>query len=152
MVQFLTVDDAIKVAIARGVDRGTIKRGLDHLQLEMAYGDEQIKELLVNGKFEELVHKYEGLSDLAAACGSAVESIADDASKHCFHARVDVSERDDGVCDPHDFGALRGLGGGAQKTKSIAAGWATSYGTTSTGGPYARSTSTASRSRTGRTS
>ena len=152
MVQFLTVDDAIKVAIARGVDRGTIKRGLDHLQLEMAYGDEQIKELLVNGKFEELVHKYEGLSDLAAASGSAVESIADDASKHCFHARVDVSERDDGVCDPHDFGALRGLGGGAQKTKSIAAGWATSYGTTSTGGPYARSTSTASRSRTGRTS
>ena len=113
MVQFLTVDDAIKVAIARGVDRRTIKRGLDHLQLEMAYGDEQIKELLVNGKFEELVHKHEALSGLAAACGRALHSIADDANKDCVNARVDVSERDDGVCDRHDFGALRGLGGGA---------------------------------------
>ena len=152
MVGHLSRLDAIKLAVARGVARSGVKRALDHLQLEMAYGDDVIEELLVNGKFEELVHKYEGLSDLAAASGSAVESIADDASKHCFHARVDVSERDDGVCDPHDFGALRGLGGGAQKTKSIAAGWASSYGTTSTGGPCARSTSTASRSRTGRTS
>ena len=78
----------------------------------MAYGDKQIKELLVNGKFEELVHKHEALSGLAAACGRALHGIAD-ANKHFVNARVDVSERDDGVCDQHDFGALRGLGGGA---------------------------------------
>ena len=112
MVQFLTVDDAIKVAIAHGVDRRTIKRGLDHLQLDMAYGDEQIKELLVTGKFEELVRKHKGVSGLAAACGRALHCIPD-ANKHCVNARVDVSERDDGVCDRHDFGALCGLGGGA---------------------------------------
>ena len=113
MVGCLSRLDAIKLAVARGVARSGVKRALDHLQLKMAYGDDVIEELLADGRFEALVHKYEGLSDLAAASGSAVYNIADDANKHCVNARVDVSERDDGVCDRHDFGALRGLGGGA---------------------------------------
>ena len=112
MVGYLSRLDAIKLAVARGVARSGVKRALDHLQLEMAYGDDVIEELLVNGRFDALVHEYEAVGDLAAVCGHALRGIAD-AYKHCVNARVDVSERDDGVCDRHDFGALRGLGGGA---------------------------------------
>ena len=136
-------DELIDGAVAHALDED--RGGLNHFQRDMANGNDVNDEILVEGALRLLTEEYTGLGDVAVASALALRATRDAGGRlTCFSARVDLRSCADGVCDRHDFGALRGHGGERETTNPIAAGWASSYGTTSTGGPYARSTSTAS--------
>ena len=111
----------VPLAVAYALDP-SIKR-LNHLQKDMARGNDVIDDILVDGELARMAEQYTGLGDLAAAAAAAlIDTQFADGQVNCFGARLDVRQRADGVCDQHDFGALRGLGGPRHETNFIAAG------------------------------
>ena len=136
-------DELIDGAVAHALDED--RGGLNHFQRNMANGNEVNDEILVEGALRGLTEEYTGLGDVAVASALALRATRDAGGRlTCFSARVDLRQCADGVRDPHDFGAPRGLGGMSffiRRCGEVSA-------TTRAGTSVTRSTPTASVSRT----
>ena len=105
--------ELIGEAVAHALDEDGERDGLlNHFQRNMARGNELNDEILVEGALLGLTEEYTGLGDVAVASALALRATRDAGGRlTCFSARVDLRQCADGVCDRHDFGAPRGLGG-----------------------------------------
>ena len=105
--------ELIGEAVAHALDEDGERDGLlNHFQRNMARGNDLNDEILVEGALLGLTEEYTGLGDVAVASALALRATRDAGGRlTCFSARVDLRQCADGVRDPHDFGAPRGLGG-----------------------------------------